>query len=338
MMRTKNILLLTLLLSIITALLLLWRFNDLDLDRRQHEALTLTTNGVKLAGTLWLPDQPPQAALVLVHGDGPQDRTSQGGYAPLVNHFLDAGIAVACWDKPGIGDSQGNWLDQSMADRANIVRAALATLKERFMQIPVGAMGFSQAGWVIPKLSHRDADFAVLVGGAVSWQQQGDYYTDTRLRLAGVPMAERKREVARLSLQDERLFDTSYVSPIDLPSDLTPQRWAFIQKNRHADATQDLRGFDVPLLALWGAKDLNVDAKHDAALYRKIVLSNNQANRIMVIPDATHGLLKAKPYNTQLVSQWPWYITIRFMLEGRYAWAVGVMDTICDWIKARGKT
>ncbi|RCK42452.1 hypothetical protein TH25_22830 [Thalassospira profundimaris] len=335
-MRIRNILFVIFLVIVIVASLLLWRLNDLDLDGRRHEDFSFTANGLHLAGTLWLPDRPALAALVLVHGDGPQDRTSQGGYAPLVNSLLDAGIAVASWDKPGIGASQGNWLAQSMEDRADVVRKALVILKGHFTHISVGAMGFSQAGWVIPKLSHREADFAVLIGGAVSWQQQGDYYTDTRLRLAGVPTEERKREVARLSRSDDGLFGKQQVNRVDLPPDLTPERWAFIRKKRHADATKDLRGFDVPLLALWGANDLNVDAAHDAAIYRETVLSNNAANRIIVVPNATHGLLKSAPYNAQLTRQWPWYVTLRFLLEGRHAWAPRVLDTICNWIAARG--
>ncbi|OKH87985.1 hypothetical protein LF95_14950 [Thalassospira sp. TSL5-1] len=332
----RHILFVIFLVVVIVASLLLWRLQDLDLDGRRHEDFSFSANGLHLAGTLWLPDRPPLAALVLVHGDGPQDRTSQGGYAPLVNSLLDAGIAVASWDKPGIGASQGNWLAQSMEDRADVVRTALVTLKGHFTHIPVGAMGFSQAGWVIPKLSHRDADFAVLIGGAVSWQQQGDYYTDTRLRLAGMPAAERKREVVRLSRRDDRLFANPQVESADLPPDLTSDRWAFIRKNRHADATKDLRGFNVPLLALWGADDLNVDAWHDAAIYRETVLSNNAANRIIIVPDATHGLLKSVPYNAQLITQWPWYVTLRFLLEGRHAWTPGVIDTISAWITARG--
>ncbi|WP_260081260.1 alpha/beta hydrolase family protein [Phaeobacter inhibens] len=122
----------------------------------------------------------------MVHGDGPQDRVSGGGYAPLINVFLDQGIAVASWDKPGVGASGGNWLHQSMADRASETSAALSLLNQRFDDMALGAVGFSQAGWVLPQLTRRDADFLVLVGPAVSWQDQGDYYTRVRLAQDGL--------------------------------------------------------------------------------------------------------------------------------------------------------
>lgn len=319
----------------VLAFLLVWRLEDQDLDRHTTETFVFTANGASLAGQVWLPDAPPRAAVVLVHGDGPQDRTSAGGYAPLINALLDAGIAVAAWDKPGVGDSLGNWLDQSMADRAVEVQAALGALRRRLEGLAVGALGFSQAGWVLPRLSSGDADFLVLIGPAVSWQRQGVYFTRTRLRLSGEDAAGIDRRLARSAADDDRLFGPAAADPATLPDGMGLDRWGFIRRNRTADATDDLRRLDVPLLALWGAEDLNVDAAADAVTYRETVAGNQSATRIVIVPGATHGLLKAGPYNAQLVSDWPWSTTLRFLLEGRHAYAPGVLDMIRDWIIAR---
>ena len=322
-------------LALVIAFFVLSRLDTYGLDRRVSEPFAFEANGLLLAGTLWLPDQAATAAVVLVHGDGPQDRTSQQGYDPLINALLDAGIAVVSWDKPGIGDSQGNWLNQSMADRSVNVRSAISILRSKLPGIPVGALGFSQAGWVLPRLTPNCADFIVLVGGAVSWQQQGDYYTRTRLQRAGLSQPDIEHVMAQMAATDERLFASSQVPAADLLGDMSPERWAFVRRNLHEDATHDLQEFQIPVLALWGADDLNVNPEVNADIYRKTVGGNHPANRIEVIPGASHGLLRSASYNTQLTREWSWLTTLRFLMEGRHAYALGALETITEWVHAR---
>lgn len=320
----------------VAVLFVLWRLCDLDLDHRAGEDFEFEHAGAMLSGSLWLPDDPPRAAVALVHGDGPQDRTSGGGYAPLVNTLLDAGIAVAAWDKPGRGGSGGCWLDQSMADRAAEARAGLARLRARLPGNATGALGFSQAGWVLPRLRKGEADFLVLVGPAVSWQRQGDYYARVRLRRAGETPAEIERRLAADAIEDARIFgvDAAFDAAA-VPDGMSRARWSFIRQNRGEDSQADLAALDIPLLAIWGAEDLNVEAASDAETYRATVRDRHPANEVVVIADATHGLLKAGPYNAQLVSEWPWSTTLRFLAEGRHAFAPGALDIIRDWILER---
>lgn len=100
--------------------------------------------------TLLLPGEykiPP--VVLIVHGDGAQNRWSDDGYAPQVNDLLDQGIAVFSWDKPGVGASQGNWLAQLMVDRAAEAAAALNPLRSEpiLTNSPMGFLGFfRQAG------------------------------------------------------------------------------------------------------------------------------------------------------------------------------------------------
>lgn len=317
---------------------IMMRLADHDLAAVQSEPFVFFNGESRLDGTLWLPEVPVQAAIVLVHGDGPQDRTSADGYVPFINAMRDAGIAVASWDKPGIGSSTGNWLSQSMDDRAAETGAALQVLQERFEGVRVGAFGFSQAGWVLPKLADDEADFIALVGPAVSWQQQGEYYTRTRLERSD-PAMETAAIDAILTQNRERnahLFgrDAAY-DRAALPDGMSEARWGFIQRNRLADARADLGQMSLPLLAVWGADDLNVDAAHDSVVYQTVMERAHPATRLHVVRDATHGLLKAGPYNYQLVSQWPWYAQLQFLWEGRGAYAPGALDLITDWITAR---
>ncbi|MEQ5872663.1 hypothetical protein J4E08_22645 [Sagittula sp. NFXS13] len=61
---------------------------DHDVDRRVSEPFEVTVSGIELSGTIWLPDEAVIAAVAMVHGDGAQDRTMSGGYAPMINALL----------------------------------------------------------------------------------------------------------------------------------------------------------------------------------------------------------------------------------------------------------
>ncbi|MFQ6548120.1 alpha/beta hydrolase [Aestuariibius sp. 2305UL40-4] len=322
------------LLAVVFAGVAFWRLLDHDLDRRSSEPFDVISSDKVVSGTLWLPDGAAQAAVVLVHGDGPQDRTSAGGYAPLINAFLDSRIAVASWDKPGIGGSDGNWLHQSMADRAAETRIALDQLTQRFDDAAIGAVGFSQAGWVLPRLTSDDADFLVLIGPAVSWQDQGDYYMRTRLKRNGMGDDAIAQALADANRDDERVFGAA-AQPGDAPDGMSQDRWRFIRENRDEDARQALAQLNLPLLAIWGADDLNVDTATDAATYRRLLGDRLDGTQIIVWPMATHSLLKADAYNWQLTEDWSRFATLRFVAEGRHAFAPGALEAITEWIGER---
>lgn len=310
----------------------LWRLADHDLDHRASETFGVTTTGERISGTIWLPEDTPTAVVAVVHGDGAQDRTSSGGYAPLINAFLDRGIAVASWDKPGVCLSEGNWLLQTMPDRTAETRAVLALLKERFDGNVVGALGFSQAGWVVSSLTRADADFLITVGAAVSWQDQSDYYTRVRLRREGFGEEAITAALAEQQSEDERIFGAT-ATPQDRPTGMSRDRWQFIRQNRGADSREALATLDIPLLAIWGADDLNVNPTRNAEIFREELAGRAELTRILVLPNATHALLKAPTYSWQLTQDWSDLAVARFLFEGRYAYAPDALETVFGWVE-----
>jgi pimeloyl-ACP methyl ester carboxylesterase len=304
---------------------------DQTLSERRSEEFNFTWNkNSTVHGTIWLPPDgtSPGRLAALVHGDGPQDRTSGDGYNPLINALLDQGITVASWDKPGVGESGGSWLDQSMSDRADETRSAIRELRERFEDYAIGAIGFSQAGWVLPRLSVEDGlDYLVLVGAAVNWQNQGDYFGTKRMEAEG----KSPDEIEEALIQDQTNDDTIFNVPT-FPNnlgDLIEARWAFIKRNRHEDSTIFIANLTIPTLAVWGEDDLNVDAMNDAEIYRHFLTVSPR--QVVLLPDATHSLLKLT-YNYQLTDQWPWEAQIEWYEEGRFAYAEGALDLMTDWV------
>ncbi|HEJ7009236.1 TPA: alpha/beta hydrolase, partial [Serratia marcescens] len=84
------------------------------------EPVTVTAGGNRLTGTLVLPQHAPvkPGVVVFVHGDGPANASRDEGYYGIWEAMAQQGYAVLSFDKPGVGGSGGNWLHQTMADRA----------------------------------------------------------------------------------------------------------------------------------------------------------------------------------------------------------------------------
>mgnify|MGYP003117723773 FL=1 len=317
--------------------------SDFDISDRPTEQISFAHDGAVLSGSLILPDaQHTGPIALLVHGDGPQDRFADDGYLPLINALLDRGIGVYSWDKAGVGESTGNWLSQSMNDRAKEAVAAYKAIKTAHPDSgqKIGFIGFSQAGWVIPKASRMIPDhaFNVIIGGAVNWQNQGDFYTRQRLLADGATQAEINDQIERNRVRDAVIFAPeatyeTYLANIDDQHPMTSGRFEFVKRNITSDATADLGLLETPMLAMWGRDDLNVDAKTDAAIYRNILIGRHPANEVIVIPDATHGLLRSNLFNYQLSSEMPTSRQMLYVALGRHAYVPGTFDKIADWIK-----
>jgi dienelactone hydrolase len=321
------------------ALLLLFRVlegvSDFELARHPADTHRFNAAGNRIEGTLTWPTgvtDPPVVAIV--HGDGPQTRWSDGGYLPLVNALLDSGIGVFSWDKPGVGASTGNWLDQSMEDRAEEAVAALSYLRETVGLHPdrLGFLGFSQAGWVIPEANLKAQHaFSVLVGAAINWRLQGAYYTRRRLQLSGYPEEEIDRFVEAELAENDAVFGPQSSANGKTRTGISPARLAFARRNYHADAAAAIAKMKGPILAVWGDGDLNVDPERSIKVYRE-ALESSSLLRVEILPDATHGLLRAGLYNYQLAEDWPVWTTICFVLSGRRAFAPEAIELISGWI------
>ena len=139
------------------------------------EDLTFTSAGITLAGTLLTPRR-PVASVVLVHGSGPEKRMLE-----MAARLAGRGLAVLTYDKRGVGASGGAYagpevgtnnvdaanLDLLAADASAATNALAARLPAR--QGPIGLLGFSQAGWVIPLAAAKNpaVGFMVLFSGPV---------------------------------------------------------------------------------------------------------------------------------------------------------------------------
>jgi dienelactone hydrolase len=101
---------------------------------------------VVLAGTLHQPaGARPHPAMVMLQGSGVADRESGGFFPPIRAAFLDAGVGVLSWDKPGVGESSGDWRERTLFDRADEALAAIAWLREH-PAVDAGRVGITGSG------------------------------------------------------------------------------------------------------------------------------------------------------------------------------------------------
>jgi uncharacterized protein len=319
-------------------------------DVTRHE-ISFPHGGHTLQGTLYEVSKNSPIAF-LVHGDGAQDRTSDSGYLPLIHALTDAGISVFSWDKPGVAASTGNWLNQSMQDRATETVAALTALRALpgMDRRALGLIGFSQAGWVLPKVPRitDDISFLVLIGAAVSWKEQSDFYTTRRLESEGqcaqtiADYVQSQHESNTICLAPSANY-ADYVAherkarTVD-SARMSEERFGFVKRNCNEDVRLLLPGLTIPVLVLSGAEDRNVDGSQTVSVYNTALAGANPHNRFELVPRATHSLLDSRHYNYQLPTQWSVSAKTRFLLSGRAAYAPQVLYTLTNWITTVSET
>ncbi|MFE9839109.1 alpha/beta hydrolase family protein [Streptomyces sp. NPDC005551] len=276
--------------------------------------------------------------VVYVHGDGPLDATHEGGYRPLWEANARAGYASLSWDKPGVAGAPGDWLDQSMDDRADETAAAIAWARTRpdIDGDRIGLWGASQAGWVLPKVAARTSvRFVIAVSPAINWLRQGRYNLLAELRADGASASRTKAEIARSDtirrlLERHATFE-EYVRAMRGNADgMTPGRWRFVSKNHTADATRDLRALHgVPVLLTLAGHDVNVDTAETERDYRK-VLDAGGALTVRHYPDATHSLVKRSVERSDLM------LTLTAVFAPRSLFADGFLDEQQHFLEEAG--
>lgn len=309
------------------------RMSDFDLsDYKEQRSITFRHHHDVLQGTLILPsDKKNPPVVLIVHGDAAQDRWSSSGYIPVVKFLVAHGIGVFSWDKPGVGKSTGNWLGQTMSDRALEAAYAFRKIKEQpeLKGSYIGFLGFSQAGWVVPEASRLvGPDFAILVGAAINWRGQSIYYTQKRLEAEGLSFTDIQSATKREAEEFDKQFT---IDAAKRSCQSLCNRQDFERRNSRADATKEISEVRIPIMILMGEDDRNVDADETITVWEQ-TLPKETERCIRKIPGATHGLLRSRWFDYQLPSQFPLWKQALFLLSGQYAYSPKALNAFSSWI------
>jgi len=232
------------------------------------------SGSLRLAGTLTLPaggDAAPRPAALLLVGSGPVDRNENWGLVrvdatrQLAHALAAARIASLRYDKRGVGESDGgDWRAAGFFDAVDDAAAALAFLAglpevdaER-----VAAIGHSEGALTAIALAGRGEPLAAVVllaGSAVPGTEVGRYQARRLVSTLPRPVRTLVRRIdvdARVDASHRKMLATTGdVDRVGLRR--VNARW---QREFLAyDPAADLQRCRIPVLAVTGGKDLQID-------------------------------------------------------------------------------
>lgn len=262
--------------------------------------MTVTTDdGTPLAGTLTVPAGPgPHPAVLLLHGSGPLDRDGNTAKLPmnlgrpLADALADAGIATLRYDRRGVAASPGTWRASGFHDNRHDAAAALRALAARpgIRADALAVVGHSEGSlhsMTLAAQGHVRA--AVLLAGFAGTGEEA-FRWQARSIVQGLPAPVRllRRPLGALGnriLAKIKRTRTDEARVLGAPVNARWMREIFAH-----DSRDDLAAVHVPVLAVTGAKDIQVDPDGLDEI-RRLVPGGAEVHRL---PDLTH-LLRTDP-------------------------------------------
>lgn len=358
--RRSKVLLATTVFSIVgglAAVLLLWSAwrsraaNAEPKARFQEEEVRFQAGTAHLAGTLVRPTTPgPHPAVVFLTDAGASDRTEQGTIPAVARQLAAHGFACLSWDRPGVGQSSGDYQTQAIADRVDEALAAVHFLQARadIARTRVGLAGIGEGGTVAPVAAAQSSDvaFVVAVGSCqlTGWEQEL-YRIEHELRADGFNNAAVAEAMDLARLKIELLRGDGAFEEFDETQKLRTNRpWfaymPYCSRERFYSARHMLK-FDpaaawekvhCPVLALFGAKDTTGPAEASAVIIRQgLQKADNADVTIKIIPVADHLLTVSETGGRKEALE---RSRKRPAGEGPEL-APGYIDTLASWLVAR---
>ena len=256
---------------------------------------------IELAGTIAMPDGAgPYPAVLFICGSGKIDRNENHKKMPLnvfydISHFLAGkGIASLRYDKRGVGQSGGDFLSSGFNDNAGDAKAALQFMKKQKDMLPgkIFLLGHSEGAFLSCKLAGEASGAAgaiLLAGGAVSgeavlkWQalqvvkgMKGLNAWIIKTFRVDVAKAQQKQlDIIKQSKKDWFRIQLAKINA----------KW-FREFMAYDPSAADLQRITVPVLAITGSKDIQVNPA-DLERMAQMIKAPFEYH---LIPDMTHAL------------------------------------------------
>lgn len=311
-------------------------------------------DGVTLAGTLTLPDgDGPFPAAVLISGSGPQDRNEElmnhRPFLVLADYLTRRGIAVLRYDDRGFGESTGEFEGATSADFATDANAAFQYLAGRddIRKDAIGFIGHSEGGMVAPIAADANDRLAFIVFLAAPGDELFTEFLNQQERLVssyGTPPSRlgRYKDAMGALLVAARDANTQAEAESAMMAALTPARRRDIGFNSDEQVDEILGEFagdwfryflnfdpkgwlaplDMPVLALFGELDIQVEPTRNAAAMEKLWSDHPDAT-VRVLPKLNHLFQTSETGFVQEYAQ----------IEETVAPVA--LDAIGDWLSAR---
>ncbi|HKK44938.1 MAG TPA: alpha/beta hydrolase [Balneolaceae bacterium] len=243
----------------------------------------------------------------------------------IAHYLADHGTATFRFDDRGTGQSTGSISDATLADLTTDVRVIVDSLKERkFVDSKrIGLLGHSQGGIIGSKLAAEDSAIRFLILMAspalplseITIDQvrsfskaQGDTDSTTALKVAMEEhIFETLRENQNLDSLKNQLVDYTVTELQKLPdgqknkigdlksfanrqvsSQLKQMRTPFYRSIMDYNPASDLKKLHIPVLLLFGGKDMQVLAVPNQSRARHTLTQSDADYKIVTITSANH--------------------------------------------------
>ncbi len=323
------------------------------------EIANTQAEGVTLAGTLTIPEGPgPHPAVVLISGSGAQDRDeSLLGHKPfwvLADHLSRQGIAVLRYDDRGFAKSTGDAKTGTTEDFASDAWAVVEYLRSRpeIDAKKIGLIGHSEGGLVGPKVAAahpKEIAFVVMLAGT---GVRGDVLIRHQAMLIAKASGADQATLERDDQIGARMYEAALLDPPEQAkatleavlkewaAGLSPQELQGLGGNVEAAVAQQLTIFQspwmryflaydpvptlkklkMPVLAVNGEKDLQVDPDQNLPPIEKALARNKKA-KVVELPGLNHLF---QPATTGLPAE---YATIDTTIDP------SLLDIVATWIR-----
>ena len=298
-------------------------------------AVTVRAGQEVLAGTLTCPDgEAPFPAVLLLPGSGPVDRDSNhrrmklGITGQLAAALTDAGLVTLRYDKRGVGQSTGDWNATGLFDNVKDAAAALEPLRRRpdVNADKVYLLGHSEGALLATILAARGEAVAGVVllsasatpGEQLLRWQAGQIAPTLPAPVRAVLRLLRTDLVKQVAKNHARIkattTDTARIGGVKVNARWTREFMAY-------DPRPDLARVHVPVLAVTGGKDLQVDPA-DLERIAAVVPGPVETH---LVPDLSH-ILRPQPGPPSLRA---YRKEIKGPVDRR------VVDLVVSWLRRR---
>jgi len=287
-----------------------------------------------LPGTLTKPKgAPPYAAVVLVHGSGPNDRDETVGlnkpFRDLARGLAANGVAVLRYDKRTlVFGSEMRATAGTLTVKQEAVDDALAAVKllRADKEIDPGkifVLGHSLGGYLAPKIGKLDSRIAgliILAGNSRPLEDLILGQTRYICSLNGPVRQDMRAQMAAVEAQVARVknptFAATRYSPGELPLGIPQAYWADLKSY---DPVLTAAGLGRPILILWGERDYQV-TRADFDGWRKGLSASPNAT-FKSYPALNHLFMEGQGRSTPAEYQRAGHVPEQVILD------------ICRWIK-----
>ncbi len=311
--------------------------------------LPASQRGPELAGTLTFPTRGcPCPTVVLLQGAGSHDRDytlfGHKPFALLAGHLARNGVATLRYDERGVGESGGHPGRASPQEMTGDVLGWTALLEgdPRVDRDHIGLLGHSEGGIVASLVGARAPElaFLILLGTpglpGLEYNLQYEASVGRSMGLDDGAIDAKARFQARVLgvLMEAEDSSTTEARLRSLYGELTPppsperidRAIAHLVSpefmfNLRFDPGKALAGIRIPVLAVFGGKDVQVPPERNAEAMRDALDTGSGRDRVVVLPGLNHFMQTAE------TGAPPEYPLIQETL------APEVMDLILRWIR-----